>query len=127
MASNLNNDSLVFVYGTLRKGACNQIQMLSAECLGLYETLPEYSMFDLGAFPAVKPLGNTSIIGELYLVNQQTFTNLDLLEGYPTYYDRIQIDTPKGEAWMYVMNKLPATESVIESGDWIKYCDINSR
>ncbi|UZE97290.1 gamma-glutamylcyclotransferase family protein [Alkalimarinus alittae] len=116
------NDFLVFVYGTLRKGESNDALLQEAESLGFYETESEYTMFDLGYFPAVTPSGKTSISGELYRVDQQTAKNLDQLEGYPSYYDRIQITTPMGDAWIYVIHHLTEDYDEVEKGDWVKYC-----
>jgi len=116
-----DNSFLVFVYGTLRKGQGNNTLLQDGKFLGVYETKPDFTMVDLGCFPAVSPQGKTSISGELYLIDQPAFTNLDQLEGYPTYYDRIQIDTPKGKAWLYVIHHLVETHKVVESGDWIKH------
>ncbi|GAL14235.1 hypothetical protein JCM19233_5247 [Vibrio astriarenae] len=41
---------LVFVYGTLRKGESNHHFIEQSEYLGMCETLPEYALYDLGAY-----------------------------------------------------------------------------
>ena len=78
-------------------------------------------MFDLGAYPAVTQNGNDVIHGEVYAVSEDTFNELDALEGYPDFYDRIQITTSFGRAWMYVVNRRTVGgKCIISSGLWPK-------
>lgn len=117
----------VFVYGTLRHGFGNHRLLLESNYLGNHKTEPEYNMVSLGAYPAVLPNGITSIVGEVYEVNDEVFQRLDQLEGYPSLYDRMEINTNWGPAWMYFMNdqdlqrfrSRPA--DVVQSGDWRKF------
>ena len=53
------------------------------------------------------------------------WSRVDGLEGYPRLYDRklIQATLADGSTdtgWVYIMNKLPASAKVIQSGDWKK-------
>ena len=97
-------ENLVFVYGTLKKG--NQTRGLdgfaNAEFVGTaITTYAIYSLYDLGAFPAVTLKGNNKIQGEAWLVDDETMNILDRIEGYPDFYNRTQIATTKGDAWIY--------------------------
>jgi len=95
----------VFVYGTLKSG--NRVRGIDsfvpdsqASLIGKAETRPEFSLWDLGAFPAASQ-GKDSIIGEVWSVDEETFAYLDAIEGYPDFYDRRIIKTSKGDAWIY--------------------------
>ena len=92
----------VFVYGTLKRGHGNHLLLCASRFLGECHTPPVYSLHDLGFFPGLVSGGQTSITGEVYEVNDDTLEALDVLEGYPRFYDRELIDTPYGAAWVYV-------------------------
>ncbi|NIP41348.1 MAG: gamma-glutamylcyclotransferase, partial [candidate division Zixibacteria bacterium] len=77
-----------------------------------------YTMYSLGGFPAVELSGTTAITGEVYEVDDQTFANLDRLEGYPSFYNRIMIDTEHGEAWMYYIEDCSRFSDVVKNGTW---------
>jgi gamma-glutamylcyclotransferase (GGCT)/AIG2-like uncharacterized protein YtfP len=94
----------VFVYGTLKKG--NSIRGLdrfgNAELVDRAVTAEStYSLYDLGAFPAVSLAGHNKIQGEVWNVDDETFAVLDQIEGYPDFYHRIKIATTAGTAWIY--------------------------
>ncbi|WCP66793.1 gamma-glutamylcyclotransferase [Vibrio tubiashii] len=108
---------LVFVYGTLRQGQSNHHLLAHSEWLGKHATPPIYSLYDLGAYPAVVD-GHSVIYGEVYRVDEQTLRQLDRLEDVPITYRREQIDTPFGLAWMYIYQQAHQLESLISSGDW---------
>lgn len=92
----------VFVYGTLKRYQCNHYYLMNAELLGEFITPPEYTMYDLGAFPGVSLNGTDRIMGEVYEV--EDLKPIDRLEGYPTLYNRTEIYTPFGKAWMYYLS-----------------------
>jgi len=108
---------LVFVYGTLRHGECNHHLLSQAQWLGNHTTLPIYSLYDLGAYPAVIE-GHSAIIGEVYLVDEETLAQLDLLEDHPVTYRRELIETPFGQAWIYIYQDISQLDVIISSGDW---------
>lgn len=108
---------LVFVYGTLRKGESNHHYLEHCEMLGVIETNPVYALFDLGPYPGLIE-GKTSVIGEVYRVDDATLIELDLLEEVPIEYRRESIETPFGKAWIYLYQEAPHREQLIPSGDW---------
>ena len=121
------NKILVSVYGSLRKTMSNhQYYLSNSEYKGTFSTEPEYTLHSLSYYPGLKLDGNTSIVMEVYEVDEETLKNLNRLEGYrpgetSTFYDRIKISTPWGKAFTYIyVNKL-SKESIVESGDWVKY------
>jgi len=121
------NKYLVAVYGSLRKKMGNhQYYLSNSEYKGTFSTEPEYTLHSLSYYPGLKLNGNHSIVMEVYKVTEETLDNLNRLEGYrygekSTFYDRIEINTPWGKAFTYIyVNKL-SKDSIVESGDWVKY------
>lgn len=109
---------LVFVYGSLKSGYFNHHLLSNAEFISPHITEAEFTLIDLGRYPAVLCNGTTSIQGEIYSINKTIFLALDKLEGYPEYYDRILINTQFGKAWMYTLAKEDKNYPVIASGVW---------
>lgn len=116
----------VFVYGTLKSGHGNHGVMANtagAEFIGDFSTPPCYTMVSFGGFPGIVPIGNTSIKGELWAVDD--VSQLDRLEGHPTFYQRTNIvlrefDKP---VEVYILNNKPYTETtkslqIVASGEW---------
>lgn len=99
----------VFVYGTLMKGNTTRglDQFPGSKFLGEAVTSSStYSMYDLGAFPAVCLSGNNAIKGEVWEVDENTFYVLDRIEGFPDFYNRKLVETNHGVAWMYYIPKI---------------------
>jgi gamma-glutamylcyclotransferase (GGCT)/AIG2-like uncharacterized protein YtfP len=117
------NKHLVFVYGTLRRGGSNHYMLENSDFVGSHETEPRYTMFRLGQFPAVVARGVTSIIGEIYRIEDEVFSLLDELECFPHVFSRQILATPSGDAWMYVYNRLVGTELFVAHGDWLKFLE----
>jgi len=111
-------NSLVFVYGTLRRGEVNHYYLTHAQFCGPHVTQPHYKMFSLGAYPAVVGRGPDSIQGEVYRVNSRTMHDLDSLEGYPRIYKRKLISTPWGRAWIYLYRNGLQGRRRIPAGLW---------
>ena len=118
---------LVAVYGSLRSGMGNHQYYLSdSEYKGTFSTEPEYTLHSLQWYPGLKLNGNTSVVMEVYEVDEETLKNLNRLEGYypgekSTFYDRIEINTPWGKAFTYIYVNELSKESIVESGDWVMY------
>ena len=88
----------VFVYGSLKQGHCNYPALEDATFLGRCFLEGNYTMVDLGWYPAVVNHGVDGpvnrIFGEVYLVPEDTLYTLDCIEGHPTFYERRKIETP---------------------------------
>ena len=111
---------LVAVYGTLRKGGGNDRLLSTSTYKGSVRTEPLYEMDNIGC-PFVSRGGSDSILVEVYEVTQTVMNYLDMLEGYPNLYDRIQIPTPWGDSWMYVIEDYFFTGATyVPSGDWME-------
>jgi gamma-glutamylaminecyclotransferase len=109
-----------FVYGTLLSGEPNHRVLRGSRCLGPARTPPRFKLIDLGAYPGMLADGNTSVVGELYEVNDDVLAALDRLEGHPRYYLRAPIVLAGWQrAETYFFPAAHAAErAVIESGDW---------
>lgn len=114
----------VAVYGSLREGLHNHRVLGGSECLGT-DKLKGFSMFSLGSFPFITPEEEESpeIAVEVYEVNESVFASLDRLEGYPSFYDRKEVDTIHGKCWIYFIEETDERrkDSKIESGDWKEF------
>jgi|TARA_B110000858_G_scaffold198491_1_gene265648 gamma-glutamylcyclotransferase (GGCT)/AIG2-like uncharacterized protein YtfP len=98
----------VFVYGTLKSGGeirgLNGFGPDKVEIVGMATTVyPDYDMMDLGAFPGVVMGGSKKIKGEVWLVNDEVMDQLDAIEGYPDFYNKIPTETTEGKAVMYFL------------------------
>lgn len=117
---------LVSVYGSLRKGMGNHRLLENSTFVGTFRTDPVYSLYSLGGFPGLKENGNTSVVMEVYEVDDDTNERLDSLEGYSedgnnTFYDKVTIQTPWGESGLYIYVPNVSRDRLVESGDWKEY------
>lgn len=117
-----DNMTLVAVYGSLREGEGNHRLLDGCDLLSRELSVDEFTMHSLGGFPALTA-GKSSVVIELYNVNEETFARLDRLEGYPTFYNRREIPTSRGNAWVYYMATIPKRDNikVVAGGDWSEY------
>ena len=106
----MKKEHKVFVYGTLKQG--NPIRGLdrvsgSTFISSAITTDANFMMLDLGTFPGVifapNRINAAKIGGELFSVTTDLLLKLDEIEGYPDFYDRIEVETTAGLAWMYVL------------------------
>lgn len=111
----------VFVYGSLRQGFQNHHWLKDSVRLGSTQILPEWSMFDHGAFPALVHAGETAVVGEVYDITDETLEALDRLEMCPEWFQRKCIETEFGTAWIYHLPASEASSRIISSGDWAVY------
>ena len=75
--------TLLFVYGTLKRGCCNHHLMAGQEFLGEARTEPGFRLYDLGGHPGlvVQPADTEGVIGEVWSVDAACLAQLDVLEG----------------------------------------------
>lgn len=129
MTTDITIDTIpVFVYGTLRPGWGN-----SRRWTGRGEarhdgtaTVRGFRLVSNGAFPFALPDADSVAVGALIYPHPDHYAavldDLDHLEGYPRFYDRIMvvIDTPAGhvKAWIYVPVELYDDLPPVEGNDW---------
>ncbi len=113
--------TVLFVYGTLKRGQRNHGLMRKARFLGEAVAVPLYTLLDLSPFPGMIPGGTTAVHGELYEVGPDLLVRLDRHEGVPRFYIRISIQMEDREpADGYVLTDTDRIErgSLLPSGSW---------
>lgn len=112
----------IIAYGTLMTGERNHCFCWNA--VSIRPCVVTGTLYDTGyGFPAYMPAGSTQVKAELMEIPMENWAAVDQLEGYPRLYDRMLVpatlaDGSTVEAWVYVMNTIPAQAKVIASGDW---------
>ena len=127
-------NELVMVYGSLKKGFGNHSLIQSSKLIGDVVTEEVFGMVSFGGFPGLldpsyyQNSSHFRIQGELYEVTPETFARLDRLEGYPSFYNRKIItakDIKDGEyydCWIYYLND---NSSYVTRDDYINLKLIN--
>jgi gamma-glutamylcyclotransferase (GGCT)/AIG2-like uncharacterized protein YtfP len=127
MTSNKKRDktpsvtTILFVYGTLKRGQRNHRLMREARFLGETVTAPQYTLLDLGPFPGMITGGTTAVHGELYEVGPELLARLDRHEGVPRFYVRESIHVvgnAKAESYILVDLDRLGRSIVMERGCW---------
>ena len=111
----------LLVYGSLRKGMGNNGYFLGTSKYLGKAMVDGFQMFSLGAFPYVRPnvKSTYSLVVDIYDIDDKTFKNIDMLEGYPSFYNRKEATTTDGvTGWIYFIDR-PGEEEVL-SGDWVR-------
>jgi len=109
--------ALVWVYGTLRRGEGNHGLLADCAYLGQWWSPPCFYLLDLGEYPGVIS-GQQAVLGEIYVVDEPTLSQLDRLEEVPVEYDHGRLRTPWGEALYYHYRGPTRGLAAIASGDW---------
>ena len=75
--------TLVFVYGTLKRGGSNHSFLAGQSCLGEARTVPGFRLYELDGFPGMvaKPDDPDGVNGEVWSVDEACLAKLDQLEG----------------------------------------------
>jgi gamma-glutamylcyclotransferase (GGCT)/AIG2-like uncharacterized protein YtfP len=75
--------TLVFVYGTLKRGSSNHSHLAGQEFMGTARTVPGYTLFNLDGYPGmVRQEGDLDgVKGEVWSVDDACLAALDELEG----------------------------------------------
>ena len=117
---------LVLVYGSLKKGFHNHRLLNRSHFMKGGKIPMPFTMINLGAFPGLIPTKHRVeeySICELYLVDDKTFKQLDLLEGYPNFYNRVLVDVGADQkAYVYILNEENGYKSAhkVENNNWLK-------
>ena len=99
-------NTLIFVYGTLKHNFSNHHLLNDSEYLGDGHTKEKYAMYTNGIPFVIKSEAISTITGELYRVDDNTLSRLDRLEGHPNWYCREQVEIALDSgntvtAWIY--------------------------
>ena len=119
---------LISVYGTLRKGCGANYKMDNTEFIGISKENVNFKMLHLGGFPGlVKSEEKNELVFETYKIkddDKDTLRILDQYEGYPSFYDRCEIELENlgVKSWVYYLKndkEYNGGRNQILSGDWV--------
>lgn len=114
----------VFVYGTLKRGGYFHDALEHSTFVGTGSTVDLFGLYDLGPYPCAVRKSISTLKGEVYEVDRDTFALLDRIESYPELYTRAKVRVSgsfgKVTAWIYLLNevhaRLPEGAKLIVSG-----------
>jgi gamma-glutamylcyclotransferase (GGCT)/AIG2-like uncharacterized protein YtfP len=120
------NKHLVFVYGTLRRGSAGAMSLRFPNSKFIADAKVSGSLFDLGAYPGLLlDESNSSVIGEVYEVDDEILNRLDEFEAASNYWRKqveVSLGTHRSLCWVYEPNpEFYSHRRLITSGDWIEY------
>jgi gamma-glutamylcyclotransferase (GGCT)/AIG2-like uncharacterized protein YtfP len=100
---------VVFVYGTLMSGNSNHEKFLSEAKFAGDFIAEGFELYDLGSYPGMIHSENGKVKGQLYIVDSNILSKLDILEGEGNLYIRklIKVVNNKNEsqdAYTYIYN-----------------------
>lgn len=121
----------IAVYGSLLSEMYNHDLLNNDESTLLGEDIIDdnFTLVAVCSYPGLiqHEGGNTPVKMEIYEVSDEIYANVERLEGYPNYYDKLKIDTKFGEAEVYVLGEEYLSRPKVEDGDWRKYYNENYR
>ncbi len=124
---------LVFVYGTLRKGASNHHVLKGARCVAENAWI-KGTLYDTGlGYPALSLSPQGKVYGEIFEVDETGLQSLDRLENYVSgrvnnLYERMvkKVTTSDGllDTYIYTVDhNLSICQKCIPSGDWMEWLE----
>ena len=86
--------TVVFVYGTLKRGHAAHDLLVGQRFLGPAVTAPRYRLVDLGPYPGLvhDDANGLAVSGELWEVTDEQLKELDFFEGCPALYRREAVE-----------------------------------
>ena len=124
---------LIAVFDSLREGLVFNNKLENSIKIGEFTTLPEFCLMDIETEPVLLQNFNLSVVMEVYEITYKILNNLD--EYYSFYNNnyilneniRKKINTPYGEAYVYINNSIIKEAKIISSGDWKEYLEYKNR
>lgn len=85
--------TLLFVYGTLKRGQRSHGLLRGQEFVADAETAPGYRLYDQGRYPCLveDPQRGVAVQGELWRVEAAALARLDAYEGAPDLFERREV------------------------------------
>lgn len=87
---------LLFVYDAWMSGQTGATRLAGARAIGPAATSPGFDLVDLGVEVALVPGGTAQVRGEVYSIEVQLLSSLDVEKGHPVKYKRIGIHLEDG-------------------------------
>lgn len=108
------------MYGLLLAGEREHELIAGAEFLGAAATVPEYTLVDLGVYPALVVGGRVAITGELYLASRKQRFDVDVKKEVPILFQRIVVRLADGStAETYgMLDDQVRGKRRLANGDW---------
>ena len=112
--------TILFVYGSLKRGRRNHRLIADQEYLGPAGTEPRYRIVDLGVYPGlIEDANGVRVVGELWAVGECALAEVDEFEcaDAPYYRGSVVIEgrTEPIEAYFYRGDVPPAART---GGEW---------
>jgi gamma-glutamylcyclotransferase (GGCT)/AIG2-like uncharacterized protein YtfP len=116
---------MVFVYGTLRRGASNHFRMADSRFVA--EGKVRGKLYRIDWYPGIVVDENAGpVVGEIFMANAETIAALDEFEGNGYRRVRASVDVTDDagtssviKAWMWEWIGDPDQAQCIASGDWM--------
>jgi gamma-glutamylaminecyclotransferase len=110
----------LFVYGLLLEGEREHELLKGSVLIGPARTKPEYTLVDLGVYPALLTGGAVSVLGELYVVSRAVRFELDVRRQCPVLFQRVRVKLDDDtEAETYAMSEEQVRgKRRLKLGDW---------
>ena len=118
--------TLLFVYGTLKRGCSNHRYMAGQTWIGPARTEPGFRLVDLGGYPAIvaSPQDRDGVAGEVWSVDAEGLKRLDAFEGvHEGLYRRASIRLLPPFADQAVdayFSVLPVTDKPEVGAEWVE-------
>lgn len=88
----------LIVYGSLLNGEYNHYLIKDSKLVESCTLKVPFKMISMGMFPALIPDDNLNpIYVEIYEVDDETYSKVEILEGYPDFYNRLSLS--KGDIY----------------------------
>jgi gamma-glutamylaminecyclotransferase len=119
-------NTLLFVYGTLKRGCSNHRYLADQKFVALARTIPGYRLYDLGGYPGIvsDPEDRYGVVGEVWSVDAQGLERLDRFEGvHEGLYRRepLPLQAPfEGQPIVAYVSLLPAAGRPEVGNEWIE-------
>lgn len=105
----------VFVYGTLKKGECNNRLLEHSQFISS-ATIRDFTAINTPSFPyAIRTREAKMLHGEVYKITPTVLRILDSLEGYPNHYDRGTVDIVGKSCYIYFLPDSPRVQNLKET------------
>lgn len=76
-------NTLLFVYGTLKRGCSNHHHLAGQTFVGAARTVAGFRLYDLGGYPGIAVVAEdcAGVVGEIWSVDATALARLDAFEG----------------------------------------------
>jgi gamma-glutamylaminecyclotransferase len=116
------NQVRLFVYGTMLTGQRDHATLQSAQLVGPAQTVPRYTLVDVGVYAALIPDGRSAVFGELYLIGLTELALVDRACQVPHLFQRLTValsDGTSAETHTMMMEQVRGKRRLAH-GNWLE-------